>query len=170
MALPYPLSIGNRFDSSSVELKINGKRYIGALRGNYEQTLEPGEVRGLSAQILGYTRGLQKCSGSFMMLREEFQDLTVDLATITLGILEAGMLATVTYSELPPGGGAAGLPLTTGTDTIVGLRFTGTRHSFSAGSADPISVEMPWVARYILVNGFSPLNALFKGIAASSAP
>jgi len=170
MPVTYPQLAGNRFDASSVELTINGKRYIGAIAGRYTQTVTPGVVRGLASQILGWTRGIQDCSGSFTLLREEFQDLTTDIATIATGILESGMLVTVTYSELPPAASGFGLPLTTGTDTIVGLRFTGTTHAFNAGSSDPLSVEMPWIARYILINGFSPLNSLFKAAAASSLP
>ena len=169
MPIGYPLVNGNRFDASSIELQINGKRYIGCTDCTYEQTLEPGEVRGLSPQLLGLTRGIQKCSGTITILREEFDDLTLDLQNLAVGLLEANFTITVTYSEVPPVAIPSGVVGTTSTDTIVGARITGTRHKFSAGSSDPISVEMPFMARYILVNGIVPLNNLLQIATAASA-
>lgn len=169
MPIGYPLVNGNRFDASSIELQINGKRYIGVTECDYEQTLDPGEVRGLSPQILGLTRGVQKCSGRIVLLREEFDDLTVDLQTLAVGILEANFTITVTYSEVPPVAIPSGVVGTTSTDTIVGVRITGTRHKFSAGSSDPIGVEMPFMARYILVNGVLPMNNLLQIATAATA-
>ena len=168
MPVPYPLSSGHRFDASSIELQINGKRYIGCAECEYEQTLDPGVVRGLAAQPLGFTRGILTCQGRVVMLREEFQDLSTDLQALAVGLLEAIFTASITYSELPPA--AATAILTTSTDTIVGMRFTTTRHRFAAGSSDPIQVEMPFIARYILVNDIAPLNNLYKlAIAATAA-
>lgn len=168
MPVTYPLITGVRFDASSIELHLNGRRYIGITEMEYEQTLEPGEVRGLSAQILGYTRGIQKATGRVMMLREEFQDLSVDLQTIATGLLEANFLAMVHYSELPPMS-IPGNPSATSTDSIIGLRFTGTRHRFAQGSGDPIVVEMPFVARLMLINGIQPMNNILKYAIASIA-
>lgn len=164
----YPLITGNRFDASSIEIKINNKRYIGCTEIDYEQTLEPAEVRGMSPQVLGFTRGIQKCGGRIVMLREEFQDLSLDLITLSVGLLEANFLGMVTYSELPPVASVA-LPLFTSVDTIVGMRITGSKHRVQAGSAEPLTVELPFVARYIMVNGIPPLNNLMKAAFAASA-
>ncbi len=168
MPVTYPLITGVRFDASSIELSLNGKRYIGVTEMEYEQTLEPGEVRGLSAQILGYTRGIQKAGGRLMMLREEFQDLSIDLQTLATGLLEANFLCSIHYAELPPLS-IPGNPFATSTDQIWGLRFTGTRHRFQQGSSDPIVVEMPFVARIILVNGLQPMNNILRFAIASIA-
>jgi len=169
MPVTYPLITGVRFDASSIELNLNGKRYIGVSEMEYEQTLEPGEVRGLSAQILGYTRGIQKAGGRLMMLREEFQDLSVDLTALATGLLEANFTASIHYSELPPMS-FPGNPSATSTDMILGLRFTGTRHRFQQGSSDPLTVEMPFVARLMLINGIQPMNNILKyAIAAIAA-
>jgi hypothetical protein len=101
MPIGYPLVNGVRFDASSIELKINLQRYIGITQVQYEQSLEPGEVRGLNPQVLGYTRGLYRVSGTISMLREEFQDLTTNFQTVVVGLLEANVVCSVTYSELP---------------------------------------------------------------------
>lgn len=162
MSIGYPLVAGSRFDASSIELTINGKRYIGAKEISYEQTLDQGEVRGFAPQVLGYTRGIYKAEGSISLFREEFADLSADLASIAAGILEAGFLCTVTYSEAQ----AASLPVPSASqtqiDTIVGMRLTKTSHSASSGSTDPLVVTMPFVARYILVNGQLPISNLLK--------
>jgi hypothetical protein len=160
----YPAVNGDRFDASSIELQLNTKRYIGIKQVKYKQSLEPGEVRGLSSQVLGYTRGLYKVEGSIQIYREEFQDLAIDLQTLAVGLLEANFLAVVTYSESIPGAATipAGVVGATTKDTIVGMRFTATDHSIDGGSSDPLVVEMPFVARYLLINSVPALNQLFK--------
>lgn len=164
MAIGYPLVNGDRFDASSIELQLNTKKYIGVKQVKYKQSLEPGEVRGFSPQVLGFTRGLYKVEGSIQIYREEFQDLSVDLQTIAVGLLEANFLATITYSELSPLNGAlpTGVVGSTSTDTIVGMRFTATDHTVDAGSSDPLVVELPFVARYCLISGIAPLTNLFR--------
>ena len=168
MATIYPLSAGNRYDASSVELRISGNRYIGITECDYEQTLEPGEVRGLHAQVLGFTRGIQKCSGRLVMLRDEFDDLTEQLATIVTsaggGILEANFMLTVTYKE-----DAIVIGQIT-TDTLFNVRFTATKHRFQAGSSDALTVEMPFVYQYALVNGAAAIGNLLRGIIAANVP
>jgi hypothetical protein len=170
MPIGYPLVSGNRFDASSIELQLNNRRYIGIQEVEYEQTLEPGVVRGIGTpQILGLTRGIHSCSGRIVMLREEFQDFTIDLQNLSIGLLEANFLGMVTYSEVPPAAIPSGLVGATSTDTIVGIRLTSTKHRFAQGSSDPIAVEMPFIARYILVNGIVPINNLLKIAVAATA-
>src|SRR6266849_4949904 len=150
MPLGYPLVSGVRFDASSIELKINTLRYIGVTEIQYEQELLPGEVRGLNPQILGFTRGMYKVSGTLTILREEFQDLTSNM--------------------VPPAAIPTGAVAGTSTDTIVGMRFTGTRHRAQGGSSDGLTVEMPFIARYLLTNGIPALNSLLKMAVAATAP
>lgn len=169
MPATYPLTTGNRLDASSIELNINGKRYIGFSEMEYEQSLEPGEVRGATPQVLGYTRGIYKAGGTLTILREEFQDLTLDLQTLAVGFLEANFVATVTYSELPPLASLA-IPGFTSIDTLIGLRFTSTKSIIKTGTADPLIVTLPFVCRMILVNGIQPMNNILKyAIAAIAA-
>jgi hypothetical protein len=170
MALGYPLINGVRYDASSVELKINAQRYIGVASLDYEQGLDPGIVRGLNPQALGFTRGMYEVSGTIALYREEFNDLTTNFLTVAQGLLEANVLCTVTYSELPPAAIPTGAVSGTTTDTIVGMRFTRSRHSVRAGSSDPLVVELPFIARYLLVNGVPALNQLLKGVQAATAP
>jgi hypothetical protein len=170
MPIGYPLINGVRYDASSVELKVNLQRYIGVPSIQYEHSLDPGIVRGLNPQILGLTRGMYNASGTISLYREEFQDLTSNFLTIAQGLFEGNVVCTVTYSELPPASIPTGAVSGTSVDTIVGMRFTGSRHSIQSGNADGLTVEMPFLARYILVNGVPPLNQLLKGVAAATAP
>src|SRR6266852_2850033 len=170
MPLGYPLVNGVRFDSSSIELKINTLRYIGVTEIQYEQELLPGEVCGLNPQILGFTRGLYKVSGTLTILREEFQDLTSNMVTVAQGLLEGNVVCSITYSEVPPAAIPTGAVAGTSTDTIVGMRFTGTRHRAQGGSPDGLTVEMPFIARYLLTNGIPALNSLLKMAVAATAP
>src|ERR1700737_1380775 len=170
MPLGYPLINGVRFDSSSVELKVNLQRYIGVTSIQYEHGLNPGIIRGLNPQALGFTRGIYDASGTLSLLREEFNDLTPNLLTVAQGLFEANIICSVTYSELPPAAIPTGAVSGTTTDTIIGMRFTRSRHSITGGSSDGLSVEMPFIARYILVNGVLPLNQLLHGVAAATAP
>lgn len=168
MPVGYPLTAGNRFDASSIELVLNGKRYIGCTALEYRQSLTPGVVRGLSAQPLGYTRGIYDAGGRLTMLREEFQDLSTDLVALSLGFLEARFMGQVTYSELPPSASGAGLPTTTSIDTIWFLRFTEDEHQINAGSSDPLTVSMQFVCMFILVNGIAPMNNILKNAVAAT--
>jgi len=170
MPIGYPLINGVRFDSSSVELKVNAQRYIGVSSISYEQSLEPGRVDGLNPQALGYTRGKYSVQGTIALYREEFNDLSTNFLTVAQGLLEANVTCTVTYSELPPAAIPSGAESGTTTDTIVGMRFTGTRHNVQGNTADPLVVEMPFIARYLLVNGVPALNQLLKGALAATAP
>jgi hypothetical protein len=164
MAIGYPLVAGDRFDASSIELKLNGKKYIGIKQLKYKQSLEPGEVRGLSPQVLGFTRGQYKVEGSIQIYREEFQDLITDLSLIAVGLLEANFLATINYSEKNPLNGSlpTGVVGSDMTDQIVGMRFTSTDHSVDAGSSDPLVVELPFLARYLLIGNIPPLSNLLR--------
>lgn len=168
MPVTYPLTTGNRLDASSIELNLNGKRYIGFSEMEYEQSLTPGEVRGATPQVLGYTRGIYKAGGTLSIFREEFQDLTNDLQSLAVGFMEANFLATVTYSELPPFASIP-IPLFSSIDTLVGLRFTDTKHIIKAGSADGLIVTLPFVCRLILVNGIQPMNNILKFAVAAIA-
>lgn len=168
MSVTYPNTVGTRFDASSIELVLNGKRYIGFSDVEYESSLEPGEVRGGAPQVLGYTRGLYKAGGTISLYREEFQDLTTDLQSLAFGFFEANFLATITYSELPPLSAIA-LAAFTSVDTIVGLRFTSMKGNVKAGTADPLVVTLPFVARMILINGIQPTNNILKYAVAAVA-
>ena len=162
MPVGYPVINGNRFDFSSVELQLNGRRYIGVKAINYKQEIDPGEVRGTAPQLLGRTRGTYKAEGSIELYREEFADLCSDLQALAVGFLEANFLCTVTYSELPPNGIPNSLPSPVQTDTLVGLRFKSDDHSMQSGSSDPIVVKLEFTLMYLMVNGSLPVNNLLK--------
>jgi hypothetical protein len=164
MPIGYPGVNGDRFDASSIELQLNTKRYIGVKQLKYRQSLEPGMVYGFSSQPLGRTRGQYKCEGSIQIYREEFQDLSVDLQTLAVGLMEANFLATVTFSEVNPLNGAlpTGVVGSTSTDSIIGMRFSATDHTAESGTSDPLVVELPFTAMYQITNGIPPLTNLFR--------
>lgn len=150
----FPLGAGPRFDASSIELVINGQRYIGCSEVEYSQELMPGTVRGLTPQAIGFTRGVYSAKGSLTMYREEFQALTQQIAALAQGgFLEAMFLIDITYSELL-------LPLNFSHDSIWGVRFTEDLHKIQAGSGEALTVQVPFVALYVLVNGIIPFTAL----------
>src|SRR5882672_2473987 len=164
MPIGYPGVNGDRFDASSIELQLNTKRYIGVKSVKYRQSLEPGLVYGFSSQPIGRTRGQYKADGTIQIYREEFQDLSLDLQNIAVGLLEANFLCTVTYSELNPLNGQlpTGVVGATSTDVMVGMRFSATDHSAESGSSDPLVVELPFTAMYQITNGIPPLTNLFR--------
>jgi hypothetical protein len=162
MALGFPIINGNRFDFSSVELKINGKRYIGVKELSYKHSLEEGEVRGTAPQVLGRTRGLYKAEGSITLFREEFDDLSSDLQVLAVGLFEANFLITAIYSELPPNGVPSGMVGDTQTDELIGSRFKSAEMKGSGGSSDPLVVQLDLSILYIKQNGLPPLNNLIQ--------
>lgn len=72
MAIPNPLINGNRYDWSSVVVKINGEEFGGIKEINYSQSLEPGEMRGTRAQVTGRGRGKYNAEGDITFYDSDF--------------------------------------------------------------------------------------------------
>lgn len=92
----YPLINGHRYSFSSIEATFNGKKYIGFSAINFDEELEPGEVRGASAELLGRTRGDYKTSGSYEMYLQEDE---VFIEALGDGYGEVSFNITVMYAE-----------------------------------------------------------------------
>lgn len=154
--LPFPLSTGTRYDASSIELRFQGQRYIGCTEMEYSQELIPGVARGFTPQAVGFTRGVYTAKGRVTMFREEFDQLVSDATAILQGgFMEAMLIGEVNYDS------AGGIPgLLSVTDQIIGMRITEDSHKISAGSGDALTVDMPFVALYILVGGSSGIPGL----------
>jgi hypothetical protein len=161
----YPLGAGPRFDASSIELVLNGVRFIGCSEFEWNQSLKPVEVRGFTPQAIGFTRGVYNVSGRVTMYRSEFDFLALTISALGLGFMEAMILGTVTYQEHQP------LLLPDAKDELFGIRFTEDAHKISAGSGDALAVDLPFVALYALVNGLPAFGALSRiATSAGAAP
>jgi len=147
---------GNRFDFSSVAIKLNGKRYTGIQAIDYTPECIPGIVYGQStAYPIGRTRGQLKMeTANLEILREDFGDLSQDLLTVLGGgLFEMNFIVTVTISEsLSPASGIAQV------DTLVGVRFS--RYSMTAKQGpDPLAIKLDFTFMNMLVNGVALLTS-----------
>lgn len=138
MATPkYPLVNGVRYSFASIELDVAGKIILGAKEIAYTETLEPGEIRGTSVQLLGRTAGDYGVESSMTLYREEFDDL---LDTLGEGYLRKVFDVKVTYAD-------EGAP--TKTDRIVGCRIKSVEQSNSQGT-DGLEVQIELHVMYLV--------------------
>lgn len=133
----YPLVNGVRYSFASIELSVAGKVILGAKEIAYTETLEPGELRGTSSQLLGRTAGDYSVEGSMTLYREEFDDL---LGTLGEGYLRKVFDVTITYAD-------EGAP--TKTDKLVGCRIKSVEQSNSQGT-DGLEVQLQLHVMYLV--------------------
>jgi hypothetical protein len=145
--MDYPLINGLRLDYSCVEVNANGKTFTGVTEVNYTQKLEPGKVRGTSAQVNGRTRGQYDPDASITMLKEDAQEL---IAALGAGYMERPFDIVVHYSA------AAGATLT---DRIVGCRIKESGNAHKEGG-DALSVKFALDVIAIIENGVAPVTGL----------
>lgn len=147
--LQYPLINGLRYDWSSAEITINGIRFTAIKALNYKPSLDPGEVRGNRAQLLGRTRGKYSAEGSLELYLSEWDQLTTALVADGSGIYEKSFDIVASFSEATIG---------VVTDTLVGCRLKTGDRSNQEGN-EPLVVKADLHIMYILENGKAPLNA-----------
>lgn len=143
----YPLINGVRYDFSSIEARIAGQLFLGFKEISYNETLEPGEVRGTSAQLLARTRGEYKAEGSVTLFKQEWAEL---LALLGNGYLEVVFPIVVHYAD-------TAMPVIT--DNLVGVRLKGGDNAHSQGT-DPLVVKSDLHIMYIKQAGLKPLTNL----------
>jgi hypothetical protein len=74
--LRYPLTNGEYPDFAAITLDFTGFKMPGGLEElNYEDGLEPGEVRGNSAQLIGTTVGTYSASADFSCFVPQMQEI-----------------------------------------------------------------------------------------------
>lgn len=137
---------GNVYDFSSVEAKFNGVSYP-ITKIDYESELDPGEVRGNQAQVMGHTRGELKTTQSMSMIRrhaDAFMDALGD------GFMEVLFEVVVSFGD-------EGQP--TRIDTIGQARVKKRKDSGSKGN-EGLETEFEMVSGYILYNGKAPIRGL----------
>jgi len=99
----YPNIQGLRYDFSSLELAIDSKKFewLEGLKAlSWNESLEPGEVRGRRAHVIGATRGEYKAEASLELFLDEANEFLAALADPNgNGWGEKFFTLTLTYSE-----------------------------------------------------------------------
>jgi len=142
---------GKAYSHSSCEIRIDGEPTPFIKDISYSDSLEPGEVRGTSAQMLSRTRGDYKAEGNLTFssrgAAEECRERWGD------GWMEKEIDIVVTMQEEG---------MSTIVDTIVKCRCKKSETGSSQGS-DPNEEKWDLHPMYILKNGWSPIANLVKG-------
>lgn len=154
MPVTYPVINGLRFDYSSIEIVVAGKRFPGFKSLNYKHNLAPGKVKGTAAQDLGRSRGVYSASGNVEVFREDSDDFLnlIQALQPTLGFMEINFDINVNYFELIQGGGPAAQ-----NDRLIGCRITEDGNSNSQGS-DPLTVKFQLDVMLLMKNGKFPIG------------
>lgn len=139
---------GQRHDSSSVELTIDGQA-TPFKSISYKDSLEPGMPRGAGPQVAGRTKGEYEAEGSITFLKRWANQLRARFGD---GFYEHEFEITVVYRDVD-GGGVI-------TDTIGSCRFKSTSNEIEG--PDGIEEEMELSPMYILWNGIAPITGLVK--------
>lgn len=141
--IAYP-EINNRTHSyASVEIDIDGDLYTAVKSINYNDGLEPGELRGTAVHRLQRTDGEYKADGNIELSIAEADQLIQKLGN---GFMLKAFKITVQYA--PEGG-------TVITDELIGVRLKKKDNSNQQGS-DPTMVKFDLDIMYIIHNGKLP--------------
>jgi hypothetical protein len=126
----YPLINGLKYDYSSIEIDIGD---IGIFTGvkeiSFTHSLEPGEVRGTRAELIGRTRGEYSAEGSMVVYSEEYAEIIKALGD---GFMEKAFSITITYSD-------TNVPVQV--NRLIGCRITNMEGGGSQGT-DPLEVSL----------------------------
>lgn len=144
-----PLINGRAYSHTSLQFKIKGVTYLEVKELKYSDNLEPGEVEGTAAQVLGRTLGKYKCEASVTVTR-----YTGNLIQAALG---KGFMA-VPF-DIVAGYKDDGMPLIV--DTIRGCRIK--KNDTSSSGSDPNELTFDLHPMYILWNGVNPFPGLLLG-------
>src|SRR4051812_7999365 len=86
--ITYPSINGNRYSGNSIEAVFNNLLLTGFKSISYSEGLEPSDVFGAAADKIGRTRGQAKPEGSFVIFKEEYQNLIQTLGLSGVGYKE----------------------------------------------------------------------------------
>jgi hypothetical protein len=151
--MEYPLVNGHRMSFASINLSVDGTETIAFRSVTYNDTAEPGEVRGSHAQILGRTIGDYTCEASLEIYAEELDQF---LRAFGDGYMEKVFDVIVTYSE------EAGGP--TVTDKVNFCRIRGVTRNHAQGT-DPLSITIDLHPLFITRSGVNPLRRMLQASA-----
>lgn len=141
-----PKILGHHWSSGSIEILIDGFPFNGVLSIDYSPTTEIGDVRGLGAYSLGYTRGKVTNEGTMTMLMAEWETFRNRLGPRGVGYMERTWQAVVARGELLT-------PVKI--DTLIGCRITKVEYSDSADSVDASTVNLTFSIMRIMEGGTS---------------
>lgn len=123
MPSPKPVINGLVYDHSSIEININGARYLVVSEITYKHSLKPGKQRGAAAKVLGRTRGEYDAEGSIKMSKDDGVQL---MKALGAGYMTKPFPIVCNYSE-------AGQDIIT--DTLEACRITDVENSSSGTDA-----------------------------------
>ena len=151
MPLAFPLINGVTYDFSSVEIAIAGERIQGFRSISYSHGLDPGEVRGNRAMLIGRTRGTYAPEGSIEMFLPEYHRLISALSARGngAGYMEVNFEIIVAYSEIGQ------TPIT---DQLIGCRLRNASKDHGEGG-DALVVGCDLHIMQIIENGLTPISA-----------
>ena len=143
----YPLINGLKWDWSSAEISINAgaggsQTFIGIKELSWTESLEPGIVRGTSAQKLARTRGEHDAEATMVMYTEDAMEF---LSTLGDGYGEVSFDITCSWS-------GPGTP--TKTARLEGARIVSKEGGGSQGT-DPLEMSFDLDVLKVLEDGLS---------------
>ena len=141
--ITYPSINGNRYSGNSVEAVFNGILFTGFKSITYSEELMPADVYGAAADKIGRTRGQAKPEASFVMYKEEYQNLILTLGLAGQGYKELPFDIRCVYFELGQ------IPIM---DELLGCRITKDENSVDTGSTDALSVNVTLNVMHINLN------------------
>lgn len=143
----YPLINGNKYDYSSIEIDIDGTLFTGVKEISFTHGLEPGEVRGTRAELIGRTRGEYTAEGSMVVFSEEYAEI---IAALGDGFMEKSFPITITYSD-------TNVP--TQVNRLIGCRITSVEGGGSQGT-DPLEVSLDLSVFRVETDGLNPVSGM----------
>lgn len=103
MTIQFPSINGMRYDFSSVEINLDGVKYVGAKDISYNHSLKPSHIRGTSAVKMGRTRGVYDATAKLTMYEDEavalIRALNAKGAAFQYGFMEVSFLVTIIRAE-----------------------------------------------------------------------
>ena len=150
----YPNINGLRLDWSCVELRLGALIFTGVKSVTYKHALEPGELRGTRAQLIGRTRGKYSADASVELYRQEYDAFITQLsafgAPLGLGYMEVSFDMQCSYA-------ATLLDIPT-VDRVIGCRLKQADRTHSEGE-EPFTIKCDLHAMYIVEGGKLPMGA-----------
>lgn len=146
MPSPKPVINGVVFDHSSIEINVNGARYVVVSEISYSNSLEPGKQRGAAAKVLGRTRGEYDAEGSIKMSKDDGATLMKALGN---GYMTKSFPVVCNYSEV-------GQDIQT--DTLQGCRITKVENTSSG--TDALETTFSLHIMNLLLNGLDATGEL----------
>lgn len=140
---------GHHHSFASIEFTVRGVRITGVTAINYSDALDRGEVRGTSAQRLGFTRGDYTPEADFELIREEAERMEEALGD---GLYDEVFDVTVVYAD-------ENAP--TITDKLIGCRLAGIE-SGNTQSTDASTKAYELDLDHIVWNGRKPFKQMLS--------